>query len=205
MRNYRTILICFVILSFLSSCSSKKEMDREEYLRYMNSKDCGLLVTKSLKGICYELKCIMPEQQCLRFNRNSIQSKEQFNQLLNEYKDKLSFIMVIKDDEGSSVVRSAVFDKETYGNILGYANTELQKDFSLEGFESQNICAMAHIESSNSVQPVLRLVLAFGSVSKMEHGFTVVYNDNIFNNGPIKFNFSESTISHLPVLNLQSI
>jgi hypothetical protein len=205
MTGLRNNIFYTAIMVILFSCSSKKEMDRESYLNYLNSEESGLLVTKTLNGITYQLKCLLPEQQCLQFNKSTINSQKDFDQMINEYNGKLSFILLIKDENGSGVVKKTVFSQTKYAEVVEYANTDQPKDIILETDQSELQCSMLHLESSNSVQPILRMILSFGKVENPYSGFTIIFNDNVFGNGPVKFNFSKNLLENLPKLKMQSI
>jgi hypothetical protein len=205
MTGLRNKIFGFLLSVLIFSCSSKKEMDREAYLNYLNSEHSGLVMSKTFNGVVYQLKCLTPEQQCLSFNRSSIHSKDDFDTLIGEYRNRLHFILLIRDERGSDKVKETVFSQEKYADILQYSNTEQSKDILLESENGTLTCSILHLESPNSVQPVLRMALSFGNVVNCRNGFTLVFDDKIFGNGPIKFNYSKELFEELPILNMQSI
>lgn len=193
-------------MSFCLSCSKNKELNQKEYLSYLNSEASGLLVVKTLNNIQYSLRCQTPEQQCLSANKLTIKSQKDFENLMDDYKGRLNFILIIEDKNGeSNQVKKVIFNKEAYGNILGYANSELGKDISLVTEKEILQCSLVHLEPANSIQPVLRLAVLFSGITQTNNEVTFVFDDNIFNNGPIKFNYTQKIFTELPKLKIDAI
>jgi hypothetical protein len=202
MTGLRNNIIYLLLTAVIVSCSSKKEMDREAYLSYLNSDESGLIMKKTFSGITYKLKCLTPEQLCLRFNGRKTISRTEYDSQVKEYSEQLSFVMLLQDEKGGSKVRDLVFNKGSYGEALNYANSEMNKHIQLETTPGIIESGLVHLESANSLQPVLRISISFSGIKNMEDGFTLIFNDNIFNNGPIKFNYSKQVLEELPKLNI---
>jgi hypothetical protein len=91
--------------------------------------------------------------------------------------------------------------------LVGFANTELQEKFKLIVDGQIVFCTMCHLEPASSINPELRIALAFdyepsliyGQKSK---GCEVVYEDDIFNNGIIKFSFDVNDLHNWPELKI---
>lgn len=197
------LIPAILLLLVLCSCE-RKTLQKEAWLAYVNSEESGLVKVQNINGIEYTLKCMVPQQQCLLFNRNN---KETINMdtLLSEYRDKLHFVLRIRDQKDAyTAVRSVVFNKEMYGTLMGYANSDMNRDFTVESESGNSMCGLLHLESANSVQPELRMALSFSEVSTNDE-ITLVFNDHIFNNGPIRFNYSKNTFANLPTLKTESI
>lgn len=187
----------------LTGCNQNTEMVKDAYINYLASSKSGLIISKNLNGIVYTVKCQTPELICFSENENNKFTKMEFEQLMKSYSDKFRFSLVIQDEGQKSIsVKNAVYNKEIYSNIVGYANTELQNDiYILEG-EKKIKCDLAHLEPANSTNPVLRIASAFSNINS-KADFVFVFNDNTFNNGPIKFNFSSDIFNALPKLKFE--
>jgi len=184
-----------ILISF--SCVEKKKLKPNEYISYMNSNENSFTRERKFNNIKYKLK-IQPAE-ILALHENDL-SAEKIQKSINYYKDKLNFILIIEDD-GSYKVRSTVFEKEKYGTVLSYANTDLKKDFTLINGKDSVYCSLLHLESANSIQPVIRMTIGFTGIQKLESDLTLIYNDNIFSNGPLKFYYSKEALNDLPQLN----
>ena len=196
----RFIGIILLVLTF-NSCK-RTTLSMEEYFKYLNSNE-KFSVTKEFNGILYKLKLQPPELMTLRNSKDQIKNTNDFHTELEYYKDKLNFVFLIEDaSKNVGKVKSAVFNKQLYATILEYANTDLKKDLRLIQNGDTLYCAAIHLESANSLQPVIRLSLGFTNLDPNNKNYTLVFNDNIFNNGPLKFNYSSTLFDQLPELKM---
>lgn len=196
--------ICFSFL-FLAcaACSHKMTMGPNEYSQFIRSGNNGLSVSQEINAIKYRLKLLPPDYLALNSPDFPMQSSADKPGFFKEFDDKMEFIFVIEDpDRNSQRVKSTVFDKARYSSILSYANSELRNDFMLMTERDTLYCSLAHLEAANSVQPLLRLVIGFQSIHPLDKEFTLVYDDHIFNNGPVKFHYPKRVMEGLPELNL---
>lgn len=192
-----------IILVVLILCSCKRSsLSREEYVKYFNSND-KFSVTREFNGILYKLKVQPPEILAFKNAEDQIRNKQDFDKELAYYKDKLNFVFLIEDaSKNDGKVKSTVFNKQLYATILEYANTELRNDLKLIKNGDTLYCSAIHLESANSLQPVIRLSLGFTNLDPQNKDFTLVFNDNMFNNGPIKFSYSSTLFDQLPELKM---
>lgn len=185
------------------SCSDKKVLSPDEYMTYMDSHKDVLKISRELNSVNYSLQMLTPEQQILINSPDVFNNPAAFEKELSYYRNKLNFILVLKDPEkGMNKVRSTMFDKSEYGKILAYANTSLKEDFYLVQNEDTLYSTIVHLESANSIQPVFRLALGFSGLDSLSKECTLVFNDKIFNNGPIKFHYSKNVLSNLPEIKM---
>jgi hypothetical protein len=177
-------------------------LNAEDYLKYFNSSENELLLDKELNGIRYKLRLLTPEYMTLNQSRGRYDTGQLANSL-ESFQYQKNFVFVI-EDAGKSFnrVKSTVFNTERYGTILDYANTDLKNDFMIVREKDTLYCDLVHVEAANSLQPKVRLSLVFSSRDKVMDGFTLLFHDNIFNNGPLKFNYSNKVLKDLPELNM---
>ncbi len=199
-----SILILLTVTSvFLAGCKQNTEMSKDAYISYLASSKSGLVISKNLNGIVYTVKCQTPELICFSENEDNKFTKTEFEQLMKSYDDKIRISLVIEDEGQKSIsVKNAVYNKEIYSSIVGYANTELQSDIYILENKKKMKCDLTHLEPANSITPVLRIASAFSNIN-YKQGFVFVFNDNIFSNGPIKFNFSSDIFNQLPKLKFE--
>lgn len=191
--------IYFIFILFLFGCG-KKRLNQSDYLRFINSEESGLVQKKEFNNVIYKAKVHLPEMISAAAEENLTKAK--FDSNMAYYHNKINFIFIMEDN-GSTKVRNAMFDKEKYGTILSYANTELKNDFKLLIGNDTLYCGLVHLETANSIQPVIRMTVGFSGVDSSAKSLTLIYNDNIFSNGPIKFYYSHETLNNLPEINLQ--
>lgn len=194
--------ILFIILVIaLTSCQRRKILPESEYVKYLNSSKSGLTITKFLNGIRYNLKMQPGELLAILNTSENTNNSLNYTEALKKYASQINFVFVIDDEQDNdNRVKLSVFNKEIYGNLLGYANTELIKDIHLVQGNDTLSCALVHMEPANSIQPVLRLALAFNGVDTAKKECTLIFNDNLFNNGPLKFHYPRDVFEQLPKL-----
>ena len=191
-----------LLITLAAACGTGQKLTPDAYVRHMNSNESDLLVVKELNGINYKLRLLTPEYMALSQSRGSA-NKNDVEEYLKNYGNQATFIFVIEDvDKHQGHVKSKVFNNESYGAILSYANTDLKNDFILVREADTVYCNLVHLEPANSLQPVIRLSLAFNIPPARAKGFTFLFNDNIFNNGPLKFTYSNQVMDNLPELKL---
>ena len=186
----------------VAACGAREKLGPEAYVQHLSSDESPSLITKELNGVNYKLRLLTPEYMALSHSRERL-NKNEIMESLKNYTHQVSFVFVIEDsDKNQGRVKSTVFNAEGYGNILAYANTDLKNDFMLVREHDTLYCNLVHLEPSNSLQPLIRLSLAFNIPSPAEKGFTFLFNDNIFNNGPLKFAYSNQVMDNLPKLKM---
>jgi hypothetical protein len=196
------ILIVWLV-ALLFSCGQKKHMTAEEYMVYMESGKSDLKISRELNNVSYNVQMLTPEHQVLLNTPELISKPDAFKEELRYYRNKLNFIVVLSDPaSGNNKVKSTVFDKGAYGKILAYANTSLKEDFYLIQDQDTLFSTITHLESANSIQPVFRIALGFNEVDTLTKEFTLVFNDRIFNSGPVKFHYSKDLLSNLPEIKM---
>jgi hypothetical protein len=198
------ILPSLLILA-LTNCGQRKTLSKEDFIQYCNSEKSNLIISKAVQNINYTCKFKIPELTAILNSNKEFTSQAEFEKSVKTYSNEILFIFTIKDDSKSShAVKQLVFDKQKkYSFLLAYANTDMSSDFELKSNNGNIVpCSFLHLEPANSVQPILRITLAFNYSRSLGEELTLVFNDKIFNNGPIKFNYPKDVLDYLPKLKI---
>lgn len=192
------ILTIMLLLTGLMSCRRSAELSVVDYASYINSEKSELIKEKRINNIKYKLRLITPEVMVL--NNEKAVNESDFKEKLKKHEGQLSFNLIIEDDhsEKGSPVMETIINPKTYSEILEYANTEMINDVFLIVDNDTVNCAILHLEPANSIQPVLRFSVGLADLGNKIKECTFCFNDNLFNNGWIKFNYSEATFNNLP-------
>lgn len=191
------------LLLLISSCGGRKKLSPDAYVNYLNSEMSDLLISKELNKVNYKLRLLTPEYMVINGNRNTPVNNEQFTTKLKDQIGRINFVMLIEDSENTgSIVKQVVFNTDQYGTLLEYANSNLKNDFMLVRRKDTLFCSLIHMEAANSLQPVVRISFAFEGAGSNDDEFTLIYNDHLFNNGPLKFIYSKETLTQLPELKM---
>jgi hypothetical protein len=191
------ILSIFILSIAVYSCS-KSKLSASEYIAYMNDLENGYVCRRTFNGINYKTVMQTPEMIILRSGRQ-VSDPINFNKNVDEQKGNLNFVFTISDDDGSNRVKEMVFDQSKYGGILRYSNSMINEDFKLLQGNDTVYCALVHLEPANSINPMLRLTVAFSGIDQNStEDLTLFFNDNIFMNGPLKFHFDKKIFLNKP-------
>lgn len=197
MRNFFKIII---IVFCFTGCGKRMVLSPEKYLQYINSEKSNLIVENILNNVSYTAKLQTPEFIAISNSGDKIKNQSDFINEIKYYKNKLNFIFLISDQKNQgNKVKEVLFNKEEYSSFLAYANTDLKNDFKLLNGNDTLFCAMVHMEAANSVAPTIRLTIGFSAIDTNRiKEYTLVFNDNLFRNGPLKFQYSEEAFNNLP-------
>jgi hypothetical protein len=140
-----------------------------------------------------------PELLALLRSEKKPVSQADYEAEKSKHAGELNFILIIEDDADSdNRVKTNVYNDNLYREFLAYANTSLANDFYLLVGKESIRCSMVHLEPANSIRPVIRIGISFSQVSLNGNECTLVFDDNLFNNGKLKFNYSEETVTTMP-------
>lgn len=197
--------IVFGLCFFVVACSFKRDsLSPKEYVGFLNSKASGLNQIKAIDHIRFSCRLQPPELITLLSSVTTYSNTEQFEIEKKHHSDQLNVIFLIEDDsQAEHRVKETIFKTETYSQLLSYANNQLQNDFGLQLPNGEIIpCSFVHLEAANSVAPIIRINLAFYNVKSDIKEYTLIFDDNIFNTGRIKFHYSAKMFDNLPTLKI---
>lgn len=172
----------------LMSC--QKDLTLEEYSAYISNPENGLRINQNLGD--FELSAM--------FEPSVYFTKKQNGDLtLDEVSQFEHFQFRIKLNSG--------------GNILMYKETQLQNEvtrinhFGFMGHQDFHIltaqdtfdCKLAHFSRNYNLSPTIDLSLAFDAIPKNDD-WQLIYNDQQFNLGRIKFLFKSNDLENIPEL-----
>lgn len=196
--------VLFVLgLSLSFSCSDSTRLFPSEYKQFVNSDECPLIQSKEINAIKYTVRLQPPELTALNCVGDSIKTESDFSRHLTYYADKMNVILLIGDaDESEHLVKKTIFDPTKFHSILSYANTKLAEEVILVQDDDTLYTSLIHLEPANSMQPFLRISMNFHGVNPNAKAYTIVFNDNIFQSGPMKFRYSSELFKELPTLKI---
>jgi hypothetical protein len=86
------------------------------------------------------------------------------------------------------------FTQKSYEDAVKYLSFQIEKDFTVITSSNDTItCSGAHFERNFKVAPFKRALLYFNNIDPADH-IKLIYQDQLFGNGIIKFNFQETPI-----------
>ncbi|NMH85964.1 hypothetical protein [Flavivirga algicola] len=86
------------------------------------------------------------------------------------------------------------YTNKTYKDAVKYMAFTIEKDFSIVTSSNDTIsCSGVNFERNFKVAPFKRMLLYFNNINPNDH-IKLIYQDHLFGNGIIKFNFNETPL-----------
>lgn len=220
--------IITVIIIFLSSCvriqegTEKKDFsfntneDLNEYKIEYKSDKLGLSDFLSwYKSDEYKLNKIYKVSE-LEYSMNYVPAEcmsfielrrekydyKRFCEVKENYKGMLYFNLKIEVKEGKNeLLKHKLESPQDYAARVKYISFDMQNDiYAIQGKDTI-YTGLYQFERIFDVAPYSTVMLAFdGGMLNPNKGLTIVFNDKIFNNGLVKFNYKNEELTDLPTV-----
>jgi len=214
MRNTKGI-INTVVLFLIVGCVHPTKIDREQFMHFVTDEHNGLVKTNEVGKMVYQLRYEPINFKILNKIKNKMITKEQYNEEVNRYTGSQYFVFKIKLKEGNGdLLKYEATNAQQYSERVQYFSFGMQNDFYLLSGEDRLKCNLFHFERSFDASPYCTFLLGFDSTDELiEEGVTVkekvkedkilVYNDQVFGAGPIKYKIKAEDINNIPELTIQ--
>lgn len=176
-----------VFLFGLLAC--QKELTKEEYAAYIANPENGLRKDQSIND--FELS--------VKYEPASYVVSQQEGLTLKEVAQFEHFQFRIKlTKEGNILLfKETPFQNEvTRINHFGFS---AKNDFSIRTGKDTIPCQLAHYSRNYNLSPTIDLSLAFDAIPK-ENDWQLIYKDQQFNLGTVKFHFDAEDLQNVPAL-----
>lgn len=104
-----------------------------------------------------------------------------------EIEDFTYYKFTIYENDNKNLRIQNIFKQQNYNNLLFYINSNISEDFKLVSENIEYSPKLVYFENNNRISNKLVFMIAFENL-KVKNENTIIYNDNIFNNGTIKIN-----------------
>lgn len=204
MINVRTYLFLICLVCALESCvESDANTSNSQSLSIPAASENELEVTTSVNipkrseeqrvgALSYKMIALTPEVLA-RLEAGQNASQEEIDKLKEGYSDLMYFRLEISaSDFNGELLKRDLGDAAEYDRRVKYMSFGIQKDLSLETETESYACSIAHFERSFDVTPKVTVLLGFDLEQEQRAGnLKLTFNDNLFNNGPIHFQFED--------------
>lgn len=191
-----------VAIGCLGSCG-RPELQPSDYVEWVNNPENGLRQTRSIDPLqvmaLYKPLPYLVAQE-LRTNEMTAQA---YDARATELEGMQYYtLQVAIKGRDADVTNYNVLDNQAQQERLAYLSFGMQQDIQLIQGSDTLPCKLFHFERSYDLAPHRTFVLAFdrpeGSDATAER--TLVVELAPFNTGPLKFHYSNETLSSLPIL-----
>lgn len=171
----------------------------QEYIDWSSQANYLLIKEKTISEFNYKIKYLPTEQLVINeLNKsNKPITTENMNTLKKEYEGMEYFEMRVQvENYNDELAKYLVSDMSEYQTRIVYMAFAMQNNLKLATELSEEIpCKLFHFERTYGITPYTTFLFAF---SKQDIGNanerTVIYDDELFNKGRLKFNWSFKNI-----------
>jgi hypothetical protein len=193
-HELRHFIFISIGLMALSSCGTV-ELSPSEYVKWVEDEANGLLQKRALADIDFQLQYkpldylleqenVSPELQAKR--KEELRGMHYFN---------LTYLP--KEKGKGDLLKQAVSSQSEYQQVLYYFSYQFnQQIFMLQGNDTLT-CSLFHFVRDHGLSPTLRFVIGFENRG-IEEDMQLVIHDEVFHNGPVKFNIKKQQLHSIP-------
>lgn len=182
------------ILLFVSCQKEKITPVSDTEYKLFNLEQAGWK-SKSVSHLFSEIEykaTLVPLQYYILKNegRENLQKGDSiYESLKNERIIEVEFQQEKEDD-----LLKEIYTNRDYESSVKYMSFYIEKDFKVVTQKGDTVnCSGVTFERNFKVAPFKRILLHFGNIPEQEN-IKLIYNDNLFGNGLMKFNFKETPI-----------
>ena len=178
------------------------ELSPKEYSNWVNQYNQNPLIKeKKIDQINYELKFVPVAQMINNDLRKKEITKKEYDSLYREYSGMEYYQLKLSiDDFNEEIIKYNLINAIQYQDRIKYVSFQMQNDINLE-FEGNIVpCDLYHYERTYGVAPHAKILLGF-SKEKIKEDIkerTIVFDDQLFNKGLIKYNYTSDQLENIP-------
>lgn len=190
--NYLAVAI--LLLSF-GSCQKEQEKPRTEIEERLFNLEQSGWKSRSISHFFSDIEynaTLVPIQYYILKNEGS-QDLNSVDSIYQEYKNERVIEVKFQQEKEDDLLKD-MYTNRSYEDAVKYMAFTIRKDFKAVTQSGDTIaCAGVTFERNFKVAPFKRLLLNFGGIPENET-IQLVYDDQLFGNGLMKFNFKERPI-----------
>ncbi len=193
---FKRVLMGFLAGTLLfSSCQKEKKssVSETEY-KLFNLEQSGWK-SKSISHLFSDIEykaTLVPLQYYILKNEGS-HNLEKVDSIYESLKNERVIEVEFQHDSKDDLLKGEYTDMD-YEASVKYMSFYIEKDFQVVTQKGDSIkCSGVTFERNFKVAPFKRILLHFGNIPENEN-VKLIYQDNLFGNGLMKFNFKETPI-----------
>jgi len=184
------LMVCICLVSCVKETKGT-EQAFDEYYRFDNIGWKTKKINRYINTINYTATEVPIAYYILKNQGNSDLKK--VDSIYNTHKKERVLEIEFHHDEEKDLLLSE-FTNRNYEEAVKHMAFTIQKDFTIITSSQDTIsCAGVQFERNFKVAPFKRALLYFGNINP-EDQIQLIYNDELFGNGIIKFKFKETPI-----------
>lgn len=207
--------LIFIIFTLTSCSFFNKELVWNDYVKYINDEENGLVKKKYINHLELTMKYLPPAYLVHRELRDDTSfTVKQKDSILSLYSNNLTFVLSVNPDErdGDSPIEDVLFynlkSKEEYTQRMMHLNFEIKEDLELICDDKIKYSpVLTNMENSYGLSKGRNITLVFTPLKTKDEflkakNITVSWNDEVFETGQHYFSFDAAQLFSTPGLKL---
>ena len=191
------ILFFGLLIVIIISC--RKKLDKEEYAIFVTDPENGFRKTQTIGE--FELSVLYEPTDYIvskEFDKNDESKIESRKKELSEFEH---FQFRLKLIEGGNILKYKETFNHNESSRINHFSFETKNDFILVSDSDTLTCKIAIYSRNYNLTPTIDLSLTFDKVNTDED-FRLIYHDQQFDLGKVKFLFKKEDLENIPELKL---
>lgn len=208
MKANKLLYIGLFLLLVILSCGNKTITTNEEYLKWMNDEDNGLVMTKEAGGITIKVKYLPSNYLAYQdLSGQTIIKKEESDSIIKSYDKSLTFLITIGVDgevKKGDVMYQGVQNYEEYKKRLYAMNFDIENNVTIKIGEKKYRPVLSNLENGYGLTESRNITLVFVPETKEDQLFYLgeeiqfTYDDELFDSGINHFTFDRKKLNNIP-------
>lgn len=197
-----------ILIPILLSCGRNEISSYEEYVKWLNDEENGLVMNKKVDGITIKLK-YMPSDYLAYQDLSGEKSinKSAIDSIVSGYQKSLTFLMTLGVDgkmKKGDIMYQDISNYEEYKQKLYAMNFEVEQLTILTLGDKKYKPVLSSLENVYGLTDSRNITLVFVPDTENEKSFytsdkvLLSYDDEIFNTGINHFTFNREDINNTP-------
>lgn len=203
MANKIKLIAASLFVALVFTGCKNKSLAPEAYFSYFEKHRDDLRKTRELEVLNFEASYVPADVMAARdigaddhsFNASA------FANAYKSYSSSWYFSFKIRPSESTGSLKKLIRTKENYSQIKQYLASQIKSDFSIEVNSKEIECDLIDVESDLTMRDCFLFIMSFDKAKASGidlKDITLVYKDNLFQNGILKFQFSGDQINNFP-------
>ncbi len=195
----RRILILFLLISgccFFSACT--KNLSPDEYKAYVINPAHGLIKQADIGD--FNLSLLYEPADYIIATEDGVNDIVSRREALNDYEH---FQFRIKLKSGTDILNHLTTSSQNAASRINHFSYHVHQDFILVSGQDTNRCKMVHYSRNYNLTPTVDLSLVFDK-KENQKDWQLIYTDQAFNLGKVKFLLKQNDLADLPTLKLKT-
>lgn len=203
MLNKDSLRWCIVLMVLLEMFGCNiREVGVHDYLNYMNNKKNGLIQTKEVDGLVFEVRYLTPELMSLNELKTENVEKGKFRKTLKEYEGLNYYKIKISGNEEGKHVYNVLKDEGIDPiEVEAELNFDMQQNiYTVQGSDT-GACVLYVFSKTYGLAKTYDMQIGVERKDSLNKNDAVVeINSGILKRGLLKFRFSNTDIQNIPLL-----